>query len=159
MGLYDELRVRLLRYILSFGICVQDGEDIIQETFLALFRHLQMGRSRRNLHSWIFRVGHNLALKRRYANQRFQSADGADSRAPIRVDPSPNAEEQMTMAERRHRLLLVVHALPEQDQRCLALRAEGLRYREIAEVLGISLATVSVSLSRSLTRLACADAR
>jgi RNA polymerase sigma-70 factor (ECF subfamily) len=51
----------------------------------------------------------------------------------------------------------VLRALPEQDQWCLSLRAEGLRYREIAEVLDISLASVSVSLGRSLARLSRAD--
>jgi len=44
--------------------------------------------------------------------------------------------------------------LPEEDRRCLVLRAEGLRYREIASVLEISLGSVALSLERSLTRLA-----
>jgi RNA polymerase sigma-70 factor (ECF subfamily) len=48
----------------------------------------------------------------------------------------------------------VVSVLPEQDRRCLILRAEGLRYREIAEVLHISLGAVALSLERCLTRLA-----
>jgi RNA polymerase sigma-70 factor (ECF subfamily) len=56
-------------------------------------------------------------------------------------------------------LLAVLRALPEQDQYCLYLRAEGLRYREISEVLGISLGTVSNSLGRSLGRLGRADER
>jgi RNA polymerase sigma-70 factor (ECF subfamily) len=49
--------------------------------------------------------------------------------------------------------------LPEQDRCCLGLRAEGLRYREIAKVLGMSLGAVSVSLQRSLARLGRADGR
>ena len=48
----------------------------------------------------------------------------------------------------------VVGALPEQDRRCLFLRAEGLRYREIAETLDMSLGAVSISLARSLARIA-----
>jgi RNA polymerase sigma-70 factor (ECF subfamily) len=44
--------------------------------------------------------------------------------------------------------------LPEQDRRCLSLRAEGLRYREIAEVLDMSLGAVSIALTRSLARIA-----
>jgi RNA polymerase sigma-70 factor (ECF subfamily) len=56
-------------------------------------------------------------------------------------------------------LLAVVHALPELDQGCLRLRAEGLRYREIASVLGMSLGAVSISLTRSLARLIRADGR
>jgi RNA polymerase sigma-70 factor (ECF subfamily) len=39
----------------------------------------------------------------------------------------------------------------------LHLRAEGLRYREIAEILEMSLGAVSISLSRSLARLERAD--
>jgi RNA polymerase sigma-70 factor (ECF subfamily) len=60
------------------------------------------------------------------------------------------------MADRqtRQRVLAVVEALPEQDRRCLFLRAEGLRYREIAGILDMSLGAVSVSLSRSLARIA-----
>jgi RNA polymerase sigma-70 factor (ECF subfamily) len=53
--------------------------------------------------------------------------------------------------------MAVLHALPEQDQACLYLRAEGLRYREIADVLDISLGSVSISLTRSLARLHRAD--
>jgi RNA polymerase sigma-70 factor (ECF subfamily) len=62
-------------------------------------------------------------------------------------------------AQRRQRLLAVVQALPANDQQCLRLRAEGLRYREIATVLGMSLGAVSISLTRSLARLARADGR
>ena len=47
IGLFDEFRARLLRYALSFGLSVHDGEEIIQEAFLSLHRHLQLGRSRK----------------------------------------------------------------------------------------------------------------
>jgi RNA polymerase sigma-70 factor (ECF subfamily) len=60
----------------------------------------------------------------------------------------------MASSQRRQRVLAAVDALPEQDRRCLILRAEGLRYREIAQVLDISLGAVSISLGRSLRRLA-----
>jgi RNA polymerase sigma-70 factor (ECF subfamily) len=53
--------------------------------------------------------------------------------------------------------MATVRALPERDQHCLHLRAEGLRYREIAEILEMSLGAVSISLSRSLARLERAD--
>ena len=59
VGLFDQLRDRLLRYVISLGLPVRDGEDIIQEEFLSLFRHLQQGRSRSNLQAWTFRVAEN----------------------------------------------------------------------------------------------------
>jgi RNA polymerase sigma-70 factor (ECF subfamily) len=51
----------------------------------------------------------------------------------------------------------VLRALPEQDRCCLYLRAEGLRYREIAAALGMSLGAVSIALTRSLARMGRVD--
>jgi RNA polymerase sigma-70 factor (ECF subfamily) len=154
-SLFDELRDRLLRYVLSLGVSVQDGEEIIQEVFLSLFRHLQRDKSRSNLRGWAFRVAHNLALKRlnesRNSIQRLADADLTPE--SFLKDPNPNPEDEMASTQKRQRLLAVIDALPEQDRRCLVLRAEGLRYREISAVLDISLGTVSISLERSLARL------
>jgi RNA polymerase sigma-70 factor, ECF subfamily len=160
MSLFEEFRNPLLRYAISFGIPVHDGEEIVQEVFLSLFRHLQLRKSRENLRGWIFRVAHNLALKRRYANQKSRERTTSDEALmEVQVDTSPNPEEHLSSAQRRRRLLAVVDALSDPDQGCLRLRAEGLRYREIAEVLGMSLGAVSISLTRSLARLIRADGR
>lgn len=157
--LFGELRDRLLRYMLVLGLSVHDGEEIIQESFLLLFQHLQRGKSRQNLRGWVFRVARNLALKQRAANQlRLRRIVEFDDTLPQQsVDRSPNPEEQLRSRQRQQRLLAVVNALPEQDQSCLCMRAEGLRYREIAEALGISLGSVAASLARSLERLGRAD--
>jgi RNA polymerase sigma-70 factor (ECF subfamily) len=154
-GLFERLRDRLLRYLLSFGLPLQDGEEVIQEVFLSLFLHLRRGRPRHNLRGWVFRVAHNLALKRRtQSNGAFLNlACLGGSADDVLADPTPNAEDQMASSQQQQRLWAVLRALPEQDRRCLALRAEGLSYREIAEVLGISLGAVSNLLGRSLARL------
>ena len=156
--LLDELRSRLMRYLLALGLPAQDGEEVIQEVFLALFQHLQKGRSRQNLRGWIFRVAHNLGLKRRVARARETTAILASQEAlAIQSDPAENPEERLLSNQRYQRLQSVLRALPEQDQWCLTLRAEGLRYRDIAEVLDMSLASVSASLGRSLARFSRVD--
>lgn len=158
--LFDQFRDSLLRYVLSFGLSVQDGEEIIQEVFLALFGHLRAGKSRRSLSGWIFCVAHNLALKRRHATQRLQNEIDTEGKlVESQVDPSPNPEALVLFAQRQSRLLAAVRALSEQDQSCLRLRAEGLRYREIARIWGISLGSVARSLARSLARLMSLDKR
>jgi RNA polymerase sigma-70 factor, ECF subfamily len=158
IGLFDQFRGPVLRYVVSFGISMHDGEEVTQEVFLALFRHLQLSRGRQNLRGWIFRVAHNLALKQRHANHRRCEATESDwAMAENQFDPSPNPEDEASFTQKRQRLLTVLHALPKGDQCCLRLRAEGLRYREIAEVLGISLGAVSMSLTRSLARLIRAE--
>src|SRR5579863_4143621 len=97
VSLFDQLRDRLLRYVISFGLPVQDGEDIVQEVFLSLYRHLQRGRSRSNLRAWIFRVAHNLALKRRNLAQGGlqKVSDEEATLADLLPDPNPNPEDQM----------------------------------------------------------------
>ncbi len=152
VALFDQLRVPVLRYLLSLRIHAADAEEIAQEVFLSLFRHLQQGKSRANLQGWVFRVAHNQALKHRARTRRQAETTGY---LPALSEPGP--EERMQTMQRQDRLLAVVRALPEQDRCCLSLRAEGLRYREIAEVLGISLGAVANALERALSRLARVD--
>lgn len=155
--LFDELRVPVLRYLMTLGLSPPDADEVVQDVFLALFQHLRRGKPRSNLPGWVFRVAHNQALKRRHANRSGETvlADAGD--AAGHLDPEPTPEEQAVQRQRQARLLAVVRALPEQDRCCLYLRAEGLRYREIAKVLGVSLGAVSLSLQRSLARLTRAD--
>ncbi len=160
VDLFEQYRNPLLRYALSFGLSVHDAEEVVQEVFLSLFRHLQLQRSRKNLRGWIYRVTHNLALKQRHTNQKLRDRMTSDPTiSEKQVDPSPDPEERLSSVQRRRRLRAVVEALPESDRSCLRLRAEGLRYREIAAVLRISLGAVSISLAQSLARLIRADGR
>ena len=154
LTLFDSLRAPLLRYSISFGLSVTDGEDIIQETFLALFDHLRKNRSRANLRGWVFRVTHNLALKRRRRHRNQFTLISADDYQPeTYFSKELNPEQVAILGERQAQLLTIYKALSENDQHCLQLRAEGLTYREIAHVMGVSLGTVSNLLGRSLSRL------
>jgi RNA polymerase sigma-70 factor, ECF subfamily len=157
--LFEELRVRLLRYLLALGLPLHDGEEIIQESFLLLFQHLRAGKSRQNLRGWVFRVARNLGLKQRATTKlRLKRVVEFDETLPEQSgDGRPDPEEQLCSRRRQRQLLAVVRALPEQDQSCLSMRAEGLRYREIAGALGISLGSVASSLARSLAKLSRVD--
>jgi RNA polymerase sigma-70 factor (ECF subfamily) len=158
IDLFEQFRNPLLRYVISLGLSVHDGEEIIQEVFMALFRHLRMGKSKRNLRGWVFRVAHNLALKQHVVNRKAQATlDSDESVAQRQADTSPSPEEHAANRQRMERMQAVLRALPEQDRYCLSLRAEGLRYREIAAALGISLGAVSIALTRSLAKIECAD--
>jgi RNA polymerase sigma-70 factor, ECF subfamily len=155
LRLFDLFRNRLFRYLVSFSVAPADAEEIIQETFLALFRHLQAGKPSENLHGWLFRVAHNLGLRKRRDDRRDLDYISSSAMPPeyLALDPAPNPEDELSAHETRSRLLAVVSALPELDRRCLTLRAEGLRYREISKILNLSLSTVSASLTRSLARI------
>jgi RNA polymerase sigma-70 factor (ECF subfamily) len=156
LRLFDRHAPPLLRYVGSFGLPIEEAEDVVQEAFLALFRHLRLDRPRRNLAGWLYRVAHNLALKQRRRMVRSPHAS-LDETVHQLVDPARSPEAVLTEQERCRRLALVIRALPARDQRCLLLRAAGLRYRDIAGTVGMSLGWVAKSLARSLTRLVNAD--
>jgi RNA polymerase sigma-70 factor (ECF subfamily) len=162
VALFDQMQDRLLRYLLSTGVPVQDGEEIVQEVFLALFQHLQRGKSRRNLRAWVFQVAHNLSVEH-YTGKRRDRLHLVDSSAtPVGdafVDRTPNSEDQLAKNQRQAHLQSILRALPERDRRCLSLRAEGLTYREIGKVLDMSLGAVALSLGRSLARFTRAEKR
>jgi RNA polymerase sigma-70 factor (ECF subfamily) len=158
--LFDEIRVPLLRYLSAFPLALPDAEDVVQEAFLSLFRQLQRGQSHHNVRGWLFRAAHNLAVKKKLRSRN--DAEKTGSLAPVEeivIDPGLNPEDQFALGQRQKRVKSVVRALPEQYRLCLYLRAEGLRYREIAEVLDMSLGAVSIALGRSLAHLSRAAER
>ena len=148
--LFAELRVPLLRYLHVLGLNIGDGEDVVQETFLALFRHLSAGKPRDNLHGWIFRVARNIGLKRL---QRTGVSVSAPESLPV-TDPAANPEQRAARNQQGRAIQAVIAALPDVDRQCLCLRAEGLRYRDIATALDVSLGSVALALGRALAKLA-----
>lgn len=158
LALFDTTAPSLLRYVQTFGLSADETEDVVQEAFLSLFYHLKIGRPRTNLRGWLFKVSHNLALKQR---RRRRQRGGLDDVEQIErhVDPLPDPEVRLTLVERARRLRSVYRALSMRDRQCLFLRAEGLRYRDIAAALGMSLGGVAKSIARSMTRLVNADRR
>lgn len=157
LTLFDEHAPQLLRAVASSGLSAEETEDVVQDTFVALFRHLSLGRDGTNLSGWLFQVAHNLALKKRKGILKQRSARWNEMVTQWAVDPAPDPEERLMRRERGERLRSVFSALPERERRCLFLRAEGLTYRNIAQALGVSLGSVSKAVSRALTRLMNAD--
>ena len=148
------MRAPLLRYVLSLRISPAHSEEIIQDVFLRLFEHLKAGKPETNLRGWLFRVAHNLAVRDRLSRSN-QSAENSifDLLAESSQDPSPNPEQRLILGERQARLLESLRTLSDVEQQCLSLRAEGLRYREIATVLNIGVTTVADCLRRSIETL------
>jgi RNA polymerase sigma-70 factor, ECF subfamily len=158
-ALFDQFRGPLLRYLSSFRLDHADAEEIVQEVFLSLFQHLGGGKPLPSPAGWIFRVAHNLAVRQTNRARRTCTLDTAPQSGEI-ADGAFNPEDQFAHSEIRRRLMGVVNALSQVDRQCIYLRSEGVRYRDIAAILGISLGSVAASLARSLARVSrCAEGR
>jgi RNA polymerase sigma factor (sigma-70 family) len=70
------------------------------------------------------------------------------------IDSSFSPEERAIRSEELRRMWSALGRLTEQQRSAVLLRAEELRYREIAEILGVSIKRVSELVQRALARLA-----
>jgi RNA polymerase sigma factor (sigma-70 family) len=125
----------------------QDAEDVTQETFLKLLRHLSGGGDAENLRAWLFTVAAHAARDRQRRRSRWIPW------APVHDTPVAPA----ALPDEDGRLRMVREAmarLPERDRLLLALRAQGLAYRDIAAAARIRPVSVGRLLARALDRWA-----
>ncbi len=150
-ALYRELREPLLRYLICLGLSSDEAQDVVQDAFLRLHRHLTDGGPQDNIRGWVFRVAHNQARNRQGSyNRRFGEPlyPELDAR---RDDATP--ERVLLEKEKFRRLAKAIGMLADSERECLLLRAAGLRYREIGEALGIPTSTVGDTVERAIRKL------
>ena len=150
--LFRELQKPLLRYLACLGLSSDEAQDVVQDAFLSLHRHLSAGGSQENIRSWLFRVAHNRARNRQNSYDRRFSAPLDDSLVEVPDEATP--ERVLLEKEKFERLGDAIRRLAVAERECLLLRASGLRYREIGEVLGIATSTVADTVERAVKKLA-----
>jgi len=151
-NLYRELRKPLLRYLICLGLTRDEAQDVVQDAFVSLQRHLSSGGDQENIRGWLFRVAHNQARNRQTSYDR-RFGEALDGKKDLQAnDATP--EEVVLEKEKFRRLAAGIQALTNSERECLLLRAGGLRYREIGEVLGIATSTVGDTVERAMTKLA-----
>jgi len=151
-ALYGELRKPLLRYLACLGLSSDEAQDVVQDAFVALQRHVTSGGSQENIRSWVFRVVHNRARNHQTSyHRRFSESFDAELHA---IADATTPEQLMIEKEKIRRLAKALYSLTRNERECLSLRAGGLRYREIGEVLGIPTSTVADMVERTIRKLA-----
>jgi RNA polymerase sigma-70 factor, ECF subfamily len=154
VALYDEVRPSLFGYLICLGLSPQEADDVIQDAFLRLVRFLQDGGKLTTPRSWIFRVARNLAFNLQKRERRLVSIDeDATSERWTASREAPSAEDLYLQKEQFRVLDAAMSQLTKRQRECLHLRAEGLRYHEIAEVLGTTISGVADALKRAILRL------
>jgi RNA polymerase sigma-70 factor (ECF subfamily) len=148
--LFDEHASGVFRLARLMIGSADEAEDVVQETFLKLTAHLDAKRPLPNVRGWLYTVAAHACRDRQRGRWRwlpwvaeldrrpaFERADSGDAAAPI---------------------LVGIRALGRRDRLLIALRAQGLDYREIAAATGIKPASVGRLLARALERVTAAMA-
>lgn len=152
------------------GFSPEDCRDLTQETFLKAYRGLPSFRDDAGMRTWILRIAGNVwknALRSRQAVKRsaFKTvsweASGSGAEVVDIADSVPHAAgglgnplDNVLDDESRKMLRRAVAELPPGMRRCVSLRIDqGLKYREIAALLQVSVDTVKTQLHHARKRL------
>lgn len=164
---FDELvqryQTRLLNFVFRTIGDRDRAEDLVQEAFIRVHRHLHRFDRSKKFSTWIYTIASNLAkneLRNRSRNplvffQAMQGSDGDEER-PLQFEDATSRPDDMY--RKRHLRELVeqtVAALPEHHRQVFVLRElEGKSYEEIAEITSCNLGTVKSRLNRARSAFA-----
>ncbi len=126
-----------------------DAEDALQEVFVAVSRALPQFRGESRISTWLYRIAIRAALEARARRRRPP---------PVEQEPEPvhaGAERELLARDEARRLARAMLRLPAEQRAVLSLFAiDGLRHREIAEILGVPEGTVWSRLNVARRKLA-----
>ncbi len=159
--LVDEYSGLIYRLGLKMLGNTQDAEDILQETFIKAYRHLEGFDGRSSLSTWLYRIATNEALMS-LRRKRPQVISVEEPYPQDEALPEPMQivdwccvpEKELMTEEGRWHLDQAIETLTESLRVVFLLRdIEGLSTRETAEILGLSEAAVKTRLSRARLQL------
>lgn len=159
--LYRRYERRLLAFLIPYVGDPGLAEDLVQEAFLRVFRGRAAYEPRGAFRTWLFAIARNLALdhlRRRRGSPEaapLPQEEGVAGTDPSGMpDPVPDALAVLGGRDAAAALRAALLDLPEADRAVILLsRIEGLRYREIAEILGSTEGAVKVRAHRALITL------
>jgi RNA polymerase sigma-70 factor (ECF subfamily) len=139
LELYDEFRPKLFRYLRSLRLGRDQVDEVIQETFMRLTVQLVKETEIQNIRGWIVRVAHNIALSSRKKERRsIIPGDSVAFAIENRPDHALSPEQAYSIEEQFKHMNAVLSRLKPQHSQCFQMRAQGLRYKDIGQALGMS---------------------
>lgn len=138
---------RIFNYILRIIKNEDIANDIFQETFVKAILTIKQGRYTENgkFPAWISRIAHNLIIDyyRQEKSENVQSADMEDMNLLNRKDLCEATIEDIIIADQiREDVKFLIELLPELQKEVLKMRYyQGLSFKEIAELTGVSINT------------------
>jgi RNA polymerase sigma-70 factor (ECF subfamily) len=145
--LYRRYERPLFNYLYRLSGNRARAEDLLQETFLRVWRAARRYAPSAKVSTYLFHIAHNL-FANDAAKRRETALPGADPETP--ADPATDLDRRNA----RSALLEALKTLTEGERACLLLAEyQGLKYDDIAEILGIPPGTVKSRIFNALQRL------
>lgn len=152
-ALYRKYLKKVYTYIYYRVGNKEDAEDITESVFLHALLNIDRYQDRGiPFSAWLLRIAHNLVAN--WHRQTGRRTTVGMEIIDLLSDPGPTPEERVEVEEDYRELRGVLGSLSPERQQALILRfAEGMKHREIGEVMGKSAGAVKVLVHRSLISL------
>lgn len=140
----------------------EDAEDIAQEVFIEVFRSIDRFRSDSKISTWIYKIAINRSLnhirnnKKRFWFQSFEEAVKNKNNPLQRITVSQTEQPEFNVENKQRATLLheAINRLPKNQKVAFTLsKYEDLSYREISEVMDLSVSSVESLLHRAKKNL------
>jgi len=135
----------------------EDALDVVQEAFIHVMRGIKGFRGQSSFRTWLYRIVTHAALDyRRYrSHRRAESLDAENAPEPAAEGPTQRTPpEEAAEHDLRRAIDEALANISEKNRAALVLYAmEGMSYKEVAEVLGISVGTVMSRIFNARQRL------
>ncbi len=151
--LVDRWERDVLAFLVHMTGSRDDAEDLAQETFVRVFRQAGSYRAEGRFRSWLLRIAGNLA-RSRHRRRRILKWLPLDLERHNVAAATPPADRGLEAEQEAAAVRAAIARLPERQRQALVLhRFQGLRYVEVAEAMGTSLAGVESLIQRALAGL------
>ncbi len=156
--LVERYQTRLLNFVYRTIGDREKAEDLVQEVFIRVYRHLHRFDRSKKFSTWVYTIASNLAkneLRNRSRNPLvlFQaiSKNWQDEERPLQFEDLGNRPDDLfRKRDIREKVEDAVEKLPEHHRNVFVLRElEGKSYEEIAEITNTNLGTVKSRLNRA----------
>lgn len=156
-------------HFLRHGFSGEESHDLTQDTFFRLLKNLPSFRGESRFETWLFQIATNIyrnelrdrsTLKRGAPEvsldeilEQHLAASVGHSFMPWERGGGDSPLDDVLATEQQNMLHDALHTLPPQMRKCVLLRVQDLKYREIAEVMNVSVDTVKAHLFQARQQL------
>lgn len=146
----------IYNFVLRYARCPDHAGDLTQQTFIRAYKGLKRLDNPARFSSWLYRIALNVARDAGRANQRHVMVSTSDEAVSntLRIPGRSHPDEAAHRSHLREVLGKALQEIPE-EQRVIVVMKEyqGLKFREIAEILDVPINTVKTRLYSGLRSL------
>lgn len=133
-----------------------DAEDVCIQTFAKAFDKIHTFDTRFTFKTWLIRISENIRIDLLRQKKNIIVSEETTPQKELKeiIDQTPSIEDQLVLEQHRTHLMECIEKLPSPYQELIQLRfLEEKSYKEIAEITGLKLSNVKVSLLRAKKKL------